>query len=179
MASKYFKRGKDKIKNNETGYTNKLWLSSLDAFLALAEPTAPFTTPGASKTITEDHTFTSPAGFFELLCAQDSVDGPAETAGEIGSKKPIYTVTGFLPGDGADIQEMVEELLNDNIIVLVKDATCPDGKVVQLGCDCKPARVDAAAFTSGTTATDGRKGWMLTIKSACRWWYEGTITLAT
>lgn len=178
-STNYFHRKKDKVQNRETGYTNKMFLASTDDFTLIAEPTAPFTNPGDSKRITEDHTFPTTKGFIELYCAPDSVDAPAETAGDIGSKKPIYSPVGFLPGDGPDVQAMVEDLLNDDVILIAEDANCPDGPTLQFGCKCKPARIDSANFTSGTTATDGRKGWMLTFKSGCRWFYEGTVTMKT
>ncbi len=87
MASNYFNRTKDKVKNRDTGYKNKLFMASKSAFTILAEPAAPFTNPGDDLRITADHTFPVGKGFYELYCTQDTVEAPGESGGDIGSKK--------------------------------------------------------------------------------------------
>jgi hypothetical protein len=67
-------------------------------------------------------------------------------------------------------------LLNEDLIVLVRDSTCASNMYYQLGNECSPATMNPK-FTSSTTAS-GVKGYEVTVEYSgpCIQLYEGSVT---
>lgn len=180
MPQNYFHMTRSTVKNQKPGMKNLAHIAPLGWFSLLQEPT-----PGVGGLINieinTDHTFaTTPtgAGFVKLYSLPKMAESSAESNGEVGALNMVYKGKLFMPGDSKEMQVMLEQLKNDDCIILMEDTECPLGSVYQFGCDCAPAYVTSAKFQSGKRG-DGTKGWEIEFESSCRFFYTGTITLAT
>lgn len=127
-------------------------------------PLAPFTNPGDSITIKTPHEFkyiTGSAGpkymftHYQLAPQKNKLD--IKTKGDLGTNGQNSEVEIFIPGSYAEVHERVRDLLNQPLIVIVKDSTCAANLNYQLGCDCQFAWL-TGDFTTATTK-DGAKGY--------------------
>jgi hypothetical protein len=167
-----FTRGN--VKNQAPGYTTNAYISLITNFLAIADPLA---TPASDIfKITTDHTFTSPAGFNKCYSLPKQSEASSETVGEAGGLTPIYKHKLFFPGDSPELQAMLDELRNQEVMVLVEDATQPGGTVIQYGTKKLPAYVEKISFQSGNQL-EGTKGYVVEFTSATRFFYSGVITV--
>ncbi len=160
------------------GYKNVIWTAPVSDFLSIAKPPYPAPLHGDRVTITGDHTFTDPKGFFSWDSKTDSVTGTVASTGDKGTKLPQYTYKFVIVGDSASTQESMENALNDHMIWLFKDANClVDDAYVQLGDDCDVPEVTIEGDFK--TTKDGLKEWTVTVVSTARYFYTGTVTEST
>lgn len=159
------------------GYKNEFLFAPLADFLVLQAP-APGGTPAIGDTlkIATAHTFTAPKGFFSYAAKIDSANGKGATVGEDGALEMEYTYEIAIVGDGAEMQEQIERLLNDDVIILFKDAECGANQYIQLGDDCVLPKIKGD-FDSKTTK-DGKKEWKITATCKHRYFYTATVTKA-
>jgi hypothetical protein len=172
----YKRRLKADELNKEGGYKNKVYFAPVADFLSLKKPVGPFAAPGDKFKITTAHTFTAPAGFIAFDCKKHAVTTTAETTGEDGSKSLTYKCRFTLLGDDAITQEYLETMLNDDIIMLVKDQDCLVAtEHVQFGDEC--VTPDFTITFDGKTTKEGLKEWTVeaTVK-AKRFFYTGAVT---
>jgi hypothetical protein len=82
-------------------------------------------------------------------------------------------------GDGPEIQEQMDMLLNDDIICLVKEANCiVNDSYVQMGDECVQPDI-TVAFNSNNNA-EGSKEWTVTIAvTGKKFFYTGAVTEAS
>ena len=173
-TTNFFNYTREKVKNQKSGYRNRAWLAVVSTMTTISEP-LPGSFGADAKTALTDHVFATGKGFMEVYCLPKSVEAPAESAGDTGAKHLNWKPKFFIPGDSPELQALVEEgLLNEDLVLLVEDATCPDGGVRQFGCDCTPLNVSDLKFESGNTG-DGKKGWAVETETSCRYFYMGTI----
>lgn len=163
------------------GYKNKFFFAPTGDFLAIQKPvlTTPTALLGEAKTIATAHTFTSPKGFFSWELKTNSVTATSATVGDDGEKLPEYSYEFTVLGDNATTQEQMETLLNSgDIICLFKDSNCLENdSYIQLGDECNSPYFDVAF--DGRTPKEGMKQWKVTAKCNVRYFYTGTVTLAS
>lgn len=174
MASNYRKAN---VKRLKPGYKATAYIAALSWFTTLAEPD-PAGTGAAKFTITDDHAFASLKGFVEVTLVKKKNTATAETKGDVGAQWLNHKVSIVIPGDGPEIQALITELMNEELVILQKEADC-DGveAVIQLGCNCSSATPSSVKFDAGTEMGDTGKSWTLEAETYCRYFYEGTITI--
>lgn len=176
MPSKYKSYGFSDVQNRFPGYTNNAWIAPKSAFTLLQEPAGPFTVLGDEVTVKTAHTFPVGEGFISVYCAPDTVEANGSAVGAKGARRFKWQPKIFIPGDGPALQAQVQLLLNDDVIIILKDSNCPGGPLLQYGCSCTPGQTSAGAFQGSNTADEsGRKGYELTFDSMCRYFYSSTI----
>ncbi|MBK7692122.1 MAG: hypothetical protein IPJ31_13795 [Bacteroidetes bacterium] len=126
-------------------------------------PVPPYATLGDEVKVTADHTFLVTKGFLKAICAPSKNMISAATIGEQGSKKFMQKIECFLAGTKEELHATIAGLLNEPLVLLVKDSDCDAGNYYQVGCDCNFAYVESAEFATGTLK-DGQKGYKLTFE---------------
>lgn len=176
MSSNYFNLTRAGVKNTMPGYKNEAYLAPVDWFDAVAEPT-PGGTGAAKITVATDHEFKdTPAGLGFIKCyAQPRKNTLTGTAvGEPGGKYMTWDITVVFPGDSAELQVMIQALLNEDLVILIPDANCPSD-IWQFGCDCSAANPETVSFDGGLVGAETTKAWTFVVKATCRYLYTGTI----
>lgn len=157
----------------EPGYL-KAWISLFSDFTTLNEPVIPGSpVVGDAYRITTSHAWTADKEAIPVYVNEDTLEAPGESNGEIGSQRIIWRPKIFVIGDGAEILEMANNWLNQQLILFVQDQ-CNPAKYLQFGCDCYPAKVEKNTFTSGQLLS-GQKGYEMTVRSLCKYFYEGDL----
>jgi hypothetical protein len=179
MPNLYKKILKADQTNTEGGYKNVVLFAPSASFLSLKKPVVGATPAlGDRSKITTDHTFTSPNGFYSWLCTKHSVTVTGETNGTEGAKSIVWKAKFNLLGDNNTTQEQVENMLNDDMIFLLKDGACLTAAAyIQLGDECNTP--DVGVTFDGKTTKEGLKeyGIEITVKGT-KYWYSGTVTEA-
>lgn len=175
MAANYAHIAKADQKNVDGGYKNEFLFAPRADFLSIAKPTDTPAAVGDKRKITTDHTFTAPAGFYSWRLKQQPNTIAGESTGDPGTKKIVWTGTIYLLGDSASTQEQIENILNDDIICLFKDADCSSNEYIQLGDECVSPAV-TVTFT-GNTVADGSKEYKVDFAVPVKkYFYSGTVT---
>lgn len=175
----YFNLPSSALENRRAGYKNQAWITPR-SWITTIPPALALDGPGAYEIGTDFVFSEDPAGgiladgFISCYATRHSVTVSGETIGDSGSLSMIWKPKIMIPGDGSNVQSLLETLMNEDLILLVKDASCPGGYLM-FGCDCGPAGVSKLTFDGGTTK-DGSKGWTMELESNCRLFYNGTIT---
>jgi len=174
--SLYKKRTKADELNKEGGYKNVVLFAHKDDFLAVAKPTLNLDKLGGKYTITTSHTFPANKGFINWACKKHSVTTKAASVGEDGSKSLQWTAEFILLGDSASTVEQMTDMLNDDLIFLVKDQDCLNTTdYVQIGDECLTP--DCTVEFDGKTTKDGLKEYKVTASvKAKKFFYQGTVT---
>lgn len=160
--------------DNMGGLKSILYFAPYNDFLLIKEFK---TTTGAGDAVTIDgsHTFTSPAGFYEMYSTLDTAELTAKITGERDSRGLEQELKFFVPGADAALAELVRKAKNDSFIVLVQDIN--SGIIYQLGIKGLPAEM-FGEFSTGKLSS-GKKGFEVTVKcfGNSMAYYEGTITM--
>lgn len=154
------------FKNVKKGIGEFALIARKDWITTLKAPVAPFTNRGDSITIKADHVFGKDAdnndyAFMKFALAPGKNKLGVKNSGDTGLKSPSTTVSIFVPGSYEEAHETVRNLMNQPLLVIVKDAECAAGLYYNLGDDCTSAYMDYE-FDTATTA-DGVKGFSVTI----------------
>lgn len=177
MAANYAHIAKADQQNVDGGYKNEFLFAPRTDFLSIAKPTTTPAALGDKVKITTDHTFTSPAGFYSWRLKQQPNTLNGESSGDAGTKKITWTLTVYLLGDSASTQEQIQNILNDDIICLIKDQDCASDEYVQLGDECVSPSA-TVTFTGNTTA-EGNKEYKVDFAVPVKkFFYSGTVTKA-
>lgn len=135
--------GRNKAKN--VGISANLYIAPVDLFQVIQKPAVLVgagVSLGDEATIVTAHTFktATPANGFVKIPLVGINNGKFEikTEGEFPAEKIVSSFEGIAVGLSAEQLEMIKRLKGQNMIVLLEDAECENGKVYQLGCDCKP-----------------------------------------
>jgi len=164
--------------NKEGGYKNVVFFAPKDDFLAVAKPTINLTSLGGPVTITTTHTFPADKGFISFLSKKHAVTTKATSTGEDGSKSLLHTFEFILLGDSSTTLDQMRQMLNDDLIFLVKDQDCLNATdYVQFGDEC--LMPDITIEFDGKTTKEGLKEYKVTgsVKDK-KFFYQGTITEA-
>lgn len=176
MANLYKKFGKAETSlNRDGGYKAKIYFAPIDTFLAIQSPAASAAL-GDTKKITTAHTFTSPAGFISLEAKVHSVKSKTTSVGDDGVKQLEHEFEAVITGDSAQHLEQFEQMLNDNLMILLKDQDCVNADDhVQFGDECLTPTL-SLEFDSMDTNT-GIKNYKLTGKiRGHKYFYSGVVT---
>ena len=147
-------------------------------FTSLGAPTAPFTNPGDSVTISTAHVPVTGKGFYRCYQIKNKHEGKSDSVGTFGAKTMKNEFKIFVPGTDATTLEFVKSIINEEVITLHRDADCDDPNWLQLGDDCYSAEIDSN-FTTGTVEPSGDKGFMLTVKwTGIPKFYSATVPYA-
>lgn len=154
--------------------------SSFDTNGIKCPPAAP-TTNEESVTVSDDHTFLADHGFLKVNGSPSVANMEASFIGEAGSIKMMQKLKVFLPGSEAELHAAISLIMNEPLIVLVKDSNCKNDSEYwyQLGCDCAGAYIaPEGGFKTGTNK-DGVKGYEITLNYPTNavLKYTGAITL--
>ena len=165
--------------NRDGGYKPKIFFCPIDTFLAIQKPTASPTALGDTKKIATAHTFTSPAGFFSLYAKDHSVKTKSTSVGDDGVKQIEHEFEVIVTGDSAEHLEQFEAMLNDDLMILLKDQDCINATDhVQYGDECLTPTL-SIEFDSADTNT-GVKYYKITGKiRGHKYFYTGTVTEKT
>lgn len=125
--------------------------------------------------IKSNHVFAAGRKFSKWALAKDKNSMESTPDGDPGFRQFKHAVTVFLPGSTAVLHATMAALLNDDLIVLVRDANCGSNMYYQMGNECNPASINPK-FTTATTS-GGIKGYEVTIESSgpSIQIYEGSI----
>lgn len=159
----------------EVGYL-KAWISPKSFIDTLVEP-AQGGTPalGEMQIIGSAHTWATGKGAIPLYIEPDQLEAPGDLVGEKGSLREVWKPKLVMIGDGAEVLELLKNVVNKELIVFVQDQ-CNPATYIQFGCDCAAARVIPGSFFQSGNLKGGRKGYELQVEAFCKFFYEGTIT---
>lgn len=175
MSSNYKKRVKADETFAEGGYKNQFWFAPVADFLSIKTPGV-WAALGDKVKITLAHTFGEDDGFIAWRGKKHAVTTTAETTGEDGSKSLLHKGRIIVLGDGASTLEQMRDLLNDDIIILVKDQDCLNaGDYVQFGDECLSP--DLTITFDGKTTKEGLKEYTVewSVKDK-KFFYSGAVT---
>ena len=163
---------------NTGGYKNVILFSPRADFLSLSKPPDPAPLLGDGVTITGAHTFTDPKGFRSWDCKTHSVTLKGTTIGDPGAQEMEWAGEFIVLGDKNTTQEQMQRLVNDDIIMLLKEASClDDDSYVQLGDECLNPEVKVEF--DGKTTKEGKKEYKVTVTSKAKYFYTGAVTMST
>lgn len=160
----------------EVGYL-KAWVSLLTDFTSLEAPILTTPTPviGEAYTIGTSHTWTAgkePLGFW---VKKESLETPGESQGDPGFLTMMYKPKFMIKGDGPIIEEVVQNLKGEDLILFYQNLCDTEAKIIQFGCDCTPCEIEKVTALSGNLA-GGSRGFEITFRAYCKFFYNGTIT---
>ena len=177
MAFNFFKEDATLVKFGDNPGNSNFQFAPVSWFNVLQEAPATGTVAGETKIITATHTFTVGKGFIDITLYREGSEGEGDFKGDPGFNVPEYTYKGLIVGDHAEVSELVEEIANTGLVVLIKGPKCNDTRRIQLGCKCEPAIMTAGKFSTGQKLGGGKKGYMISFTSSCRFDYTGTVTM--
>lgn len=146
--------------NTGAGVAEKILLAHKNWFVSIKSP-GYYEQPGDDVVIKDTHIFKPGYGFISIALAPEKNSLDAKTIGDTLFQKLANELKVFIPGSYAELHEEIWQLMNQPLIVLIKDSNCPANMYYQLGTDCVAAYL-AADFSTGTTK-DGIKGYSATI----------------
>lgn len=163
--------------SSKPGHSDVVLFSPVDKFTTLSSPGA-WAAAGDKKKITTAHTFGVSDGFISIKCKPGSVaeDGTA-LKGEKGGQVPNHVFKFIVKGHSAVIEETLEELLNVESIYLFNSPECGVNEYVQLGSACNAAMITGYTAKSGSKGEGGVREYEVTMESADKYWYTGTVTI--
>lgn len=179
MANLYKKFGAAEVATaRDGGYKALIYFAPVDTFLAIAEPGAA-TLLGDTKKIATAHTFSGTAGFISLMCKMHSVKSKSASIGDDGVKQLEHEFEGIITGDSAGHLEQFEKMLNDQLVVLIKDQDCVNvSELVQFGDECVQPSL-TIEFDGADTST-GVKTYKVSGKiRGHKYFYGATVTEKT
>lgn len=127
----------------DPGMGGTLYLAVLDTFDEIAEPPTVGVAAGDTTTIVDDHTFLTVGGKAQGFIKIPLMNTNKNKYGfKLSGESPAQITTSEFEGiavglDAAQI-EWIQELKGKPVIALVEDAECQSGRIVQVGCKCRP-----------------------------------------
>lgn len=159
------------------GHSDIALFAPLSEFTAIQKP-GTWAAAGDFKKITTAHTFAALKGFAQLKGKSGRVREEGSAAvGEKGGLVPNYQYIITVKGQSAVIEEWLEQAMNEDGIWLFNDPTCGVNNYIQLGSECNPAQISAYTSKSGSRNDGGVREYEITIQSADKYWYSGTVTV--
>lgn len=163
--SNYAYRNQLDWQNSEPGIAEYALIAPKSWFAenGLKYPVGPFgVTPGDQITIKTAHTFKEGKGFIKMVLAPEKNEMNTSIVGDTGFNKMNTEVKVVFPGSTPAQHEQLQNLLNEPLVCIFKDANCGANLYYQLGSDCQAAYL-TTEFKTGTTAS-GIKGFEATVK---------------
>lgn len=125
--------------------------------------------------ITDTHTFAASDGFTKLVVSDESIEFKSTPVGDIDGMSFEHMLDFHYPSLNPDILGFLTQYVNCPLLVLMER---PNGQVIQIGTDGKPARISEGTSTTGKVSGD-RAGNAYSLKAASQFaaqHYQGTIT---
>ncbi|OLY92297.1 hypothetical protein SAMN05444008_11563 [Cnuella takakiae] len=177
MGSLYKNYKSGDVKNAAPGYGPNAFLTPVDYFTDLKTPViSPTPVLGEAVTIATSHVYATGKKSIEVYCVPKTVSGDGEMSGEVLGKVFRWTPKIIVAGDGPELLEMMQNLLNGSFILHIEDVKkCETGSgFVQFGSKCTPCTVVEGSFKSGTQG-DGRKQFEFTLEAFDKYFYTGAL----
>ena len=164
--------------NNDTPYKGggylRAWLSLLTDFVAIEKPILSNTPViGEAYTINTTHEWKTAKEPIEIFIKKDSLECDSDTVGDIGGGSIVYKPKFIILGDGAVVDEIVFNILNEDFVVFVLEDAI-NTVYVQFGDKNYPCVVDKLSMKSGNIVGGG-KGTCLEFRSFSKFFYKGII----
>lgn len=172
----FHKEDKTKVKFGANPGNGNFKFAPVSWFNVIQEVSGTGTVAGDTKIISGTHTFLTGKGFVDITLYREGSEGDGDFKGDPGFNVPEYNYKGLIVGDEAEVNELVEEIVNTGLIVLIKDPKCTSDRYIQLGCGCDPAIMTSGKFSTGQRLGGGKKGYLITFTSPCKNDYTGTVT---
>ena len=155
------------------GYT-KAWFSLVEDIEKMQLPMLS-SNPiiGDAYTISESHLWKTGKEPIRLLIKQDSIEVDSESVGDIGGARIIWRPKLMIQGDGAEVDELIHNLLNEEYVLFVLDGT-GNGNFIQYGNASLPCNTEKASLKSGNLMGGG-KGTSIEGRALCKFFYKGII----
>jgi hypothetical protein len=147
----------------------------VDDFTTLQTPAAG-TVLGDAKKIATAHTWAATKGAMALYVDENTLEAASDTVGDKGNLRTKWAPKIFFPGDGPEVEELVENLKNLPLIGFGQEGCDGSKQILQYGCADIPLKITKVSFSSGTL-TGGKKGWMLETECYNRYFYNATLTV--
>lgn len=159
---------------SEGGYKNNAYLA-LPAWITTEAVPTLSAAMGDNYKIVGNHVFASGKGGLPVYCFPKTGESGGELVGDQGAKKTKFSPKIFIQGDNAASLELIHNIKNQGVILWMEKPGCP-GQLVQFGCKCTPAVVEAASNPSGTTDS-GKAGWEVTFESYEKYFFNGVLAV--
>jgi hypothetical protein len=177
MGARYKNYKAENYKNTKPGYTRRAWLIPtkwIDTFAQVVGNAA----AGNRFTIDESHVLLAGKGAVAVMCAPKTITAPGEISGPQLGKSFNWKPKIYIPGDSAELLDMTDGVINDDVLLFVEDIeNCKNGVAayVQFGSKCDPATTSAGSFQSGEVGGDTTKGYELEFETTSKYFYNGVI----
>ena len=158
----------------EPGYINA-WISFPGDFATMQVPT--LSTPavlGEAYTIATSHIWTAGNEPIQILVKQDSIESDGESVGDIGGGTVVFKPKMFIKGDGPDVLEITNNLLNDEYLLFVQEKS-DTSTFIQFGNADIRCQTEKESIKSGTLISGG-KGTELTVRAFNKFFYKGAMS---
>ncbi len=151
----------------------------ISEFTTISAPTPPFTNPGDEVAIASAHVPAATKGFYRCYQVKEKHTGKGDPVGSTGAKTLNNEFNIFMPGFDKVQMEFVKNAMNEEWLTLHRDADCSENKWIQLGDECRPAKIEFN-YTLGTFEPTGEKGFF----GKVMWvgipkFYEATVPYAS
>ena len=157
----------------ESGYIGA-WLSLLTDFNDIQIPVVTDTPEiGDIYTISNSHDWMTGKEPISLLVKQDSVEVDGESVGDINGGLIVFKPKFFLQGDGASVEEIINNIINEKFILFVSEMPW-NGHFIQYGSVEIPCEIERLDVKS-CDLINGGKGTAFSIVAFCKYFYKGII----
>lgn len=163
--------------NKEGGFKSEIYFNPTVDITTWQRPPATGTPLGDKSKVAVAHTWGASKGAYTWQTKIGSVKLTSESVGDEGAKVIVWTATlNVLGFDAATLDQMVN-MLNDQVVVWLKDANCLVANAYyQLGDDCSP--VTASISSDGKDSlpeSTAQKEFVVTLKSKRLVFYEAAL----
>jgi hypothetical protein len=158
------------------GYKPSLYFAPASDIATYGRPAASPVALGDKVKVTTAHTFATGKAANLWDAKLHSVTHTSKPVGDPGSLEMEHTVVVTFLGDNPATFEQVQNMLNDQVVIWVKDADClTNDSYIQLGNDCIP--VDVSPEFDGKNTQAGQKEYKITFTSKAKVFYVATLDI--
>ena len=158
------------------GYKPTLYFSKVSDIETIGRPIGVPVNPGDKVSITTAHVFKAAKAAIVWDAKMHSVTHKSTNVGDDGAKEFQHTIEVKFLGDNPVTFEQIQDMLNDQMIIWVKDADCLGvDNYIQLGDDCVP--VEVAPELDGKTTKDGKKEYTIVFTSKKKFFYNAALDI--
>lgn len=163
-------------KGQKGGYKPTLYFAPITDVTAWARPIAVPVALGDKVKIETAHTFAATKAAVQWQAKMHSVTHKSTAVGDEGAQELEHTAEVKILGDDANIYEMVQNLLNDQTVIFLKDSDClTNDSYIQLGDDCNPVSVKPEF--DGKNTKEGKKEYTITFTSKAKYFYLAALDI--
>jgi hypothetical protein len=173
---KYSNLKQSEQKGTAGGFKPVLFFSPVSAITTWGRPIAVPVALGDKVKVTAPHTFAASAAAIRWEAKLHSITVKSAPVGDEGAQELEHTAEAIFLGDNPETFEQIESMLNDQMVIWVKNPNCQESDgYVQLGDDCIPVTV-TPEYDSKTTK-DGKAEYKITFKSKRKLFYLAELDI--